>query len=69
MTEIELCDLKNLAAAVLEHAAREAKKGDPLVAAWFLSDDAMIWAGAADLEPETMGRIANRFLEVLVDGS
>ena len=59
-------ELQALSAAVLEHAARDAKKGDPAAAAFFLTPDAKFWGTAAGLEPGTLGKIAFMIFEELI---
>jgi len=68
MPEIQEIELKELSAAVLEHTARDAKKGDPTAAAYFLSADGLLFGQGCDLEPAQLGKMAFRLFEVLVYG-
>jgi hypothetical protein len=56
-------ELKALSVAVLEHAARDAQKGDPMVAGWFLGDMARMWADCAEIGRGVMAKIAYNLLE------
>jgi hypothetical protein len=62
--KVDDLDLKALSVAVLEHAARDAKKGDPWVAGWFLGDMAQMWADGAEIGRVVLAKIAYSFLEL-----
>lgn len=68
MPDLSQADLRGLSVAVIDHAVRDAKRGDPVAAAWFLSRDARLWAVELGFPAGMLGRIAYRMLEVFYYG-
>ena len=60
------CGVRKISAAVLEAAARDAKRGDPIAACWLLTRDAELFADAFGIEDGFLGRLAGIcFMEII----